>query len=153
MNAVHEIAADDLIALTQAEPTLRVHVPAYQADGRTRLQNEEGALVEYAFTLHRPTTASGLRFAKFQRGKTKGKKVTLPSQQEMAIEAIRICVPDLESHPADQVLNLIVRTGGYLGENAKLVNACMSLLGQNMGDSEEEEDEPQRWASDDDLPS
>ena len=148
----YEASAEDLIALTKVTPTIDVPVPIYLSDGKTRKTDDDGRFVEFIFNLHRPTTATGLAFGKFQRGKTKGKKMTLPAQQEQAIRAMRICLPQFASNQDDEILAVIVQTGGYLGENAKLVNACMRLLGQNF-DDQDEDDEPDKWAGAGDLPT
>ena len=101
-----------------------------------------------------PNTAQGIEFGKFQRGKSKGKSVKLPSQQELSIKALRICLPDFRSNNPDELLAVIVQTGGYLGENAVLVNACLNLLGQNFEDQDRDDDEAEeRWAGDGNLPT
>lgn len=148
----HDVVSEDLISLTKASPTIQVDVPIYEADGKTRKVDQDGRMVLFVFTLHRPTAGEGLSFAKFQRGKAKGKKITTPSQQETAIEAIKTCLPSYRSNSNAEILNVIVHTGGYLGDNAVLVNACLRLLGQNFDDAEEDDETP-RWASEADLPT
>ena len=155
VSVTKKASGEDLLALTQVTPTVEVTAPIYEADGRTPKTDEEGREVEFIFTLHRPNTAQGIEFGKFQRGKSKGKSVKLPSQQELSIKALRICIPDFRSNRPDEVLAVIVQTGGYLGENAVLVNACMNLLGQNFEDQDrdDQEEREERWADDGNLPT
>lgn len=157
MDLIHQERADDALLDELAEASETVDtppIPIYEPDGETPKLNKDGKHRHVIFVLHRPGAAEGRRFAKFQRGQTslKSKKIKGPSQQETSTEAIRICLPKFRSATEPEIMALLISTGGYLGDNAKLANACLRLLGQNFDEKDDEEDE-QRWASEEQLPT
>lgn len=151
---VHIPTDDELAELGNLPPTEDVDVPVYLSDGKTRKTNEEGKLVDWRFTLERPNAAAGKRFTQFQRGILKKKKLIQPSQQELAIEAIKTCIPRFRPWNDAQMMGLLVQVGGYIGDNAVLANACLRMLGQNLDAGDEEDgDDIKRWADDETVPS
>ena len=148
---IMDMGDSELEQLTELPPTIEVDIPMYQADGKTRREDEEGRLIEGKFTLHRPTPAAAKAFAEFQRGVQKKKKIIAPSQQEVAIRALRTVIPRYRQYSDEKLLAVLVQTGGYLGDNAALANACLNILGQNFEDQEENEPAAP-WAAEDVVP-
>ena len=144
---VLEYGQSELEQLVALAPTVAVEIPMYEGDGRTRLRDDQGRLVEGRFTLHRPTPAEGIAFGKFLQGATPD---DAPSQQAIACRAVQTVIPTYHDSTDGDVLLVLVQTGGYLGSNAELANACLGVLGINLTGGQ---DEPEsRWASDDQLP-
>jgi len=142
-----EIGPTELEQLTQLEPTLQVKVPLYEGDGRTRATDSNGAEQVGNFTLTRPTPAEGIAFGKFLQGDAPD---DAPSQQAIAIQAVKYALPHYRNSSDGDVLLVLVQTGGYLGENAVLANACLGVLGINLKASQAEPEK--RWATDEQLP-
>lgn len=132
---------ENILALAEADPIQDLQVPAFQADGKTHMLDENGQRKVFLFRLNRPNAGVGKTFSAFQRGKISRKgRIVQPSQQEVAIRAVRACLPDVRELTTDQVLTIIIRTGGYVGDNALLVNECMRMLGQNFDDQDDDEE-------------
>ena len=143
---VLEYGQSELEQLVALAPTVAVEIPMYEGDGRTRLRDDQGRLVEGRFTLHRPTPAEGIAFGQFLQPV----ESPSPPQQEIATRAIRTAIPTYRDSTDDEIFAVLIQTGGYLGSNARLASACLGVLGINLTGGQ---DEPEKkWADDDQLP-
>jgi len=59
-----------------------------------------------------------------------------PSYLDQCFTAIKICVPQYRNFSEEALYDIIIETGGYVGENARFVNYCFRLLGQMLYDDE-----------------
>lgn len=148
-----EMGDSEIEELQEVGDTVEVKVKLYQKDGLTRETDPEtGALRNGKFTLHYPTPADAKAFAEFQRGVQKKKKIIAPSQQEVAVRALRYTLPKCRDASEAAILAMLRRTGGYLGDNAELANAALGILGQNFGDTEEQAEPVEKWADEEQTP-
>ena len=152
--AVVDITESNLDDIASLSSEVVLDMPLFDQSGKHFELGENGTPKIFRFRLKRPTVAEGMRFDKLARGKFKShKKIEMPDQLYIAFEALRICWPDAAKVNRDKLYNIIVRSGGYIGSQAQLVNTCLDLLGQRRSDEDELDEDEKRWADNEKLPT
>jgi len=145
----------DLLSLAAPTERISIHVIHRDPTGGRPLKDDNGEPITSTVVLRGTTLKEAEEFRKWARGKFRdGERVSGPSDQAMAIRAVRKCVvePNISDLDHESLRRLILRTGG---ETSHFVRTCFRLLGLNLDNESEDEEELEDVGTilDDDIPT